>query len=98
MGIYLGMISGTSMDAIDAALVDFEAAPLRIIATSATAFDPSLKQRVSALIDHADRVALDEVGQIDVERGRAVAQPALALMQRAGFPAGRVAAIGSHGQ
>lgn len=36
MGIYLGLISGTSMDAIDAALVDFDVAPLRPIVTSAT--------------------------------------------------------------
>ena len=41
MGIYLGLISGTSMDAIDAALVDFDVAPLRILATSATPFEPN---------------------------------------------------------
>ena len=98
MGIYLGLISGTSMDAIDAALVDFDVAPLRIIATSATAFDPTLKRRISALIDRADRVALDEVGQIDVELGRAFAQASLALMKSAGIGANRVTAIGSHGQ
>ena len=98
MAIYLGMISGTSMDAIDAALVDFDAAPLRIIATSATAFEPALKRRIAALIDHADRVALDEVGQIDVELARAFARAALALMQSAGIGASQVTAIGSHGQ
>jgi anhydro-N-acetylmuramic acid kinase len=98
MGIYLGLISGTSMDAIDAALVDFDVAPLKIIATSATPFDSALKRRVSALIDHADRVALDEVGQIDVELGRAFARASLALMQSAGVDASRITAIGSHGQ
>ncbi len=98
MGIYLGLISGTSMDAIDAALVDFSVAPLSIIATSATPFEPELKHRISALIDRADQVALDEVGQIDVEIGMAFAQAALALMQTAGIGAERVAAIGSHGQ
>ncbi len=86
------------MDAIDAALVDFEVAPLRIIATSASAFEPNLKRRVSALIDQAERVALDEIGQIDVELGRAFAQAAKALMQSAGVSADRVTAIGSHGQ
>ncbi len=98
MGIYLGMISGTSMDAIDAALVDFDVAPLSIIATSATPFEPELKRRISALIDRADQVELDEVGQIDVEIGMAFAQAALALMQTAGVGAESVAAIGSHGQ
>jgi anhydro-N-acetylmuramic acid kinase len=98
MGIYLGLISGTSVDAIDAALVDFDVAPLRIIATSATPFAPALKRRLSALIENPGSVALDEVGQIDVELGRAFAQAALELMQSAGIGAGRVSAIGSHGQ
>jgi anhydro-N-acetylmuramic acid kinase len=98
MGIYLGLISGTSVDAIDAALVDFDVAPLRIIATSATPFAPALKRRLSALIENPGSVALDEVGQIDVELGRAFAQAALELMQSAGIGAGRVTAIGSHGQ
>jgi anhydro-N-acetylmuramic acid kinase len=98
MGLYLGLISGTSMDAIDAALVDFDVEPLRVVATGATQFDPALKRRVSALIDHADNVALDEVGQIDVELGRAFAQAALGLMQSAGVNAGQITAIGSHGQ
>jgi anhydro-N-acetylmuramic acid kinase len=98
MGIYLGLISGTSMDAIDAALVDFDVAPLSIIATSATPFEPGLKRRISALIDQADRVALDEVGQIDVALGRAFAQAALALTQTAGISAQDITAIGSHGQ
>jgi anhydro-N-acetylmuramic acid kinase len=86
------------MDAIDAALVDFDVKPLRIIATSATAFDPALKGRMSALIDVADSVALDEIGQIDVEVGRAFARAALALLKSAGIGADQVAAIGSHGQ
>jgi anhydro-N-acetylmuramic acid kinase len=98
MALHIGMISGTSMDAIDAALVDFDVKPLRIIATSATAFDPALKGRMSALIDVADSVALDEIGQIDVEVGRAFARAALALLKSAGISADQVAAIGSHGQ
>jgi len=98
MGIYLGLISGTSMDAIDAALVDFDVAPLQVIATSATPFAPALKRRLSGLIENAGGVALDEVGQIDVELGHAFAQAALDLMRSAGVDAGRVTAVGSHGQ
>jgi anhydro-N-acetylmuramic acid kinase len=98
MALFLGLISGTSMDAIDAALVDFEAKPLRVVATSATAFEPALKARVAALIDRAASVALDEVGEIDVEIGRALARATLELLQTSGVTPGEVAAIGSHGQ
>jgi anhydro-N-acetylmuramic acid kinase len=98
MGFYLGLMSGTSMDAIDAALVDFDVSPMRIIATSATAFAPELKRRIANILDSADSVALDEVGQIDVELAHAFAQAALALLRDSGLGAGRVTAIGSHGQ
>jgi anhydro-N-acetylmuramic acid kinase len=96
--LFLGMISGTSMDAIDAALVDFSAAPFKVVAVSATAFDSALKRRVAALIDSANRVALDEIGQIDVEIGRAFGHAASALLRNAGASASQLTAIGSHGQ
>jgi len=98
MALYIGLISGTSMDAIDAALVDFDVEPLQVVATSATAFEPALKARVAALIDRADSVALDEVGQIDVEIARAFAGASMALLERCRIGAGQIAAIGSHGQ
>jgi anhydro-N-acetylmuramic acid kinase len=98
MGLYLGLISGTSMDAIDAALVDFDAAPLRILAATATPFDPEVKQRIAALIESPDQVALDELGQVDVAVAQAFAQATAKLLLAAGVSATAVAAIGSHGQ
>jgi anhydro-N-acetylmuramic acid kinase len=98
MGVYLGLISGTSMDAIDAVLVDFDSFPLRMLAASATPFDPALKARVAAVVDSPDHVTLDEVGRIDVEIAQSFAAAALALLREAGVGADRIAAIGSHGQ
>jgi anhydro-N-acetylmuramic acid kinase len=98
MDLYLGLMSGTSMDAIDAALVDFSASPLRIVAASATPYPPSLKGRIASLMESPDAVALDDIGQIDVEVAHAFAHSALALLRDAGVGAGHVAAIGSHGQ
>jgi anhydro-N-acetylmuramic acid kinase len=98
MGFYLGLMSGTSMDAIDAALVDFDVSPLRIIAVSATALDPALKRRIARVLDSPDRVALDELGQLDVELAKDFAEAALALLRDAGVDPKRVTAIGSHGQ
>jgi len=98
MGFYLGLMSGTSMDAVDAVIVDFDVKPLRIVAASATPFDPELKRRITALVDAADRVALDEVGQIDVALARAFAQAATDLLRSAGLGAADIGAIGSHGQ
>jgi anhydro-N-acetylmuramic acid kinase len=98
MGLYLGLMSGTSMDAIDASLVDFGVKPLRIVANSATPFDPDLKSRIAALLDSPEGVALDELGQVDVALARAFADAATHLLAAAGIAPGAVAAIGSHGQ
>lgn len=98
MDLYVGLMSGTSMDAIDAALVDFSVSPLRTLATTATAFEPSLKRRLAALIESADRVSLDELGSTDVELARAFADATLVLLRSAGVAANEVRAIGSHGQ
>ncbi|HEY2685516.1 MAG TPA: anhydro-N-acetylmuramic acid kinase [Steroidobacteraceae bacterium] len=98
MALYLGLISGTSMDAIDAALVDFSQAQLKVVAASATPYPKALKARLGTLIDHPGEAALDEIGQLDVEVGRAFASASSALLKQAGIAAGEVAAIGSHGQ
>ena len=98
MELYVGLMSGTSMDAIDVSLVDFRGKPLRILATSASPFDPDLKRRIARLIDGADQVALDELGQIDVALGRAFAHATNQLLAQAGVDPSAVAAIGSHGQ
>lgn len=98
MSLYVGLISGTSMDAIDAAAVDFDANPLRVVATGATAFDPALRRRLAELVDAPEHAALDAIGQLDVEIGRAFAHAALGLLRDAGIAHAEVAAIGSHGQ
>ncbi len=98
MGWYVGLISGTSMDAIDAVVVDFDASPLRILAATASPYPRALAQRLAAVLDAADAVALDAVGQLDVEIGRAFADAANAVLERAGIAADAIDAIGSHGQ
>jgi anhydro-N-acetylmuramic acid kinase len=98
MGLFVGLISGTSMDAIDAVLVDFDRAPLTLVAASATEFEPELKRRISAVIDSRGNAALDEIGQLDVAVARSFADSTLALLRAAGVRASDVTAIGSHGQ
>ena len=107
MACYLGMISGTSMDAIDAALIevpDEPAAaaasrlPFHLRAASATPFDAPLKARIAALIDAPERVSLDEIGQVDAALGESFARAALALLATAGVAPAGVRALGSHGQ
>lgn len=96
---FLGIISGTSADAIDVALVRFDPTP-RLVAAHAFPFDPALRARVLALSQAATeaRAPLDEIAALDVALGQAFAAAALALLERAGVAPGDVGAIGSHGQ
>lgn len=95
--LYLGLISGTSADGIDAALVRFEPAP-RVIAARTTSYPAALRERSLALTGRDAAIPLDDYGHLDVEIGECFAAAALALLDEAGVDPAAVAAIGSHGQ
>jgi len=97
--LHLGLISGTSADGIDVALVRFaEAAAPQLIAARTAAFAPALREEILALSQAALAIDLDRVGRLDHRLGVAFADAALALLDTAGVDASQVAAIGSHGQ
>lgn len=99
---YLGLISGTSADGIDAALVRFaddEAHTTPQLVFGRTyAWEPILRARLVELGQHAATLTLDDVGELDVRVGRAFAQASRAAMAAAGIEASALDAIGSHGQ
>ena len=98
--LYLGLISGTSADGIDAALVRFDesASPqTRLVAARTYAYAPELRARLLALM-HADSLPVDDFGVLDAEVGEAFAAAATRLVEEAGVDRREVRAIGSHGQ
>ena len=95
--LYLGLISGTSADGIDVALVSFAPAP-QLHASATCPYPDQLRQRILALAQGDGRIELDELGALDVEIGRAFAAAALRVLAEHGFGAGNVRALGSHGQ
>jgi anhydro-N-acetylmuramic acid kinase len=101
-GLYLGLISGTSADGIDAALVRFGvdagARGCGLVAGRTFAWDPDLRARLLAIGQGGALDSLDEYGSLDVRIGEAFAAAALALLDEAGVDATQVRAIGSHGQ
>ena len=94
----VGLISGTSADGIDAALVELEGAGettrARLLGFRTRPFDPSLRARVLALGD----ARADELLRVHYRLGEEFAQAALEMMEdarRQGLP---VHLVGSHGQ
>lgn len=96
---YIGLISGTSADGIDAALVAITDQGLQVVQASTTPYSPSLRQRLLDLA-HSQyaRDPIDELGELDQLVGTCFAAAARQLLQTAGMEARAVRAIGSHGQ
>lgn len=94
---FIGLMSGTSMDALDATLVDFSSSNPALIATHNQPLDDELRQELLALAK-AGSNELDRLAQLDVRLGRLNAQLCLQLLEKAGIKSSEVHAIGSHGQ
>lgn len=101
-GLFVGLISGTSADGIDAALVRFDEADgaLRCEPVHALTapWPPSLRARLVELGQGADARSLEELATLDVQIGEAFAAAALAVVSGANVDTREVLAIGSHGQ
>lgn len=95
--LYLGLISGTSVDGVDAVLARFRDKRCDILAARTMAYPPALGRRIGALIESA-HAELAELGAVDVALGRFFGDCALALIREAGCPPGGIRAIGHHGQ
>jgi anhydro-N-acetylmuramic acid kinase len=97
---YLGLISGTSADGIDAALVRFteDGAPPTLLFGRTYAWDPGLRGHLVELGQQSAQLDLGAIAELDVRIGCAFADAALRALADSGTTAADVAAIGSHGQ
>ncbi|HYM86068.1 MAG TPA: anhydro-N-acetylmuramic acid kinase, partial [Pseudoxanthomonas sp.] len=95
--LYLGLISGTSADGIDAALVRFEP-HCELVFGRAYAWTPAQRARLIALGQGGEASSLDELGELDTTLARAFADAATQAIADAGIGRDQVRAIGSHGQ
>ena len=96
--LHLGLISGTSADGIDAALVRFEGTHCTLVRGETHRWDPTLRARLVALGQGGDARSLDEIGMLDVQVAEAFADAALRLIEAAHLTPADVRSIGSHGQ
>lgn len=95
--LYVGLMSGTSVDAVDSALVCCTSAGPELIATHEHAIPAAIRQRIAAL-SHSGPDEIERMGALDRELGRLFAEASLQLLASADTEPGQVTAIGSHGQ
>ena len=95
MTLFIGLMSGTSMDGIDAALVNIETNTL--IAGVTRPYGDTARQRLQAVLNdtHTGPAALSQLNSL---LGREFAYAVQDLLNRARVTSQQVVAIGSHGQ
>jgi anhydro-N-acetylmuramic acid kinase len=95
--LYIGLMSGTSMDGVDAALVDFSEEKPRVAVTESAPIAIDLRASLLAL----NSVANDELHHAALAANalmRVYAQVVKALLAKAGLQPQDIRAIGAHGQ
>ncbi|GAA5525816.1 anhydro-N-acetylmuramic acid kinase [Microbulbifer aestuariivivens] len=98
--LYIGLMSGTSVDSIDAVLVEFEGnSPLhtRVVDAIDQPISASMREAILALCAPGPS-EIDRAGQLDRQLGEAFAEAVTSLLQRTSISPAEVLAIGSHGQ
>lgn len=97
--LYLGLMSGTSMDGVDAVLCTFNGNQLgQIIATHGKSYPASLRTRLLQLQRTPSGIALHDYAALDRQVAEIFAATACELLEQHGIPRDNVLALGSHGQ
>lgn len=96
--LYVGLMSGTSMDGIDAVLVNFSASGVDIRASHSHSYPPALGKALRAAANQTLDVEIDVSGELDRQVGECFRDAALAVIDNSGVDPRAIIAIGSHGQ
>lgn len=95
--LYVGLMSGTSMDGIDCALARCDERGTTLLATYEHPIPPATKQRIVEISRPGDN-EIERMGALDRELGHLFAKATLSLLSKEQVPSTEVCAIGSHGQ
>ncbi|NOX92979.1 MAG: anhydro-N-acetylmuramic acid kinase [Gammaproteobacteria bacterium] len=97
MNYYIGLMSGTSLDAIDAVLVSFPDEQPVLHHAINYPLSESLRNDIRALCTPGDN-EIDRMGQLDIVLGNTFAAAVKQLLTDTDIDAAEIHAIGSHGQ
>lgn len=94
---YIGIMSGTSMDAVDAVLVSIDQQEIKTLAHYSKDIPFELKQKLSLLCSPGEN-EIEQYGHLDILVAELSASAVNCLLQTESIPHQEISAIGSHGQ
>jgi anhydro-N-acetylmuramic acid kinase len=92
-----GLMSGTSADGIDVAIIDFGANRLKVLAFDTFAY-PDFVSKSIWKIFNAAKIDIADVSSLNFAIGEAFADAVIKLCRKSGIPLDSIDLIGSHGQ
>lgn len=95
--LYIGIMSGTSMDGIDSALVSFRGDTPTLLACNSLSMPITIKQDLLNIC-LGQQTSLEKIGQLDHQLGHLYAQAVEELLASSGYQPDQITAIGNHGQ
>lgn len=99
--LVVGLMSGTSVDGIDAALVRIEgpaeAPRAALLAFENAPYPKEVREKIFGLFQ-TEKATVDKVGEMNFLLGELFAEAALAVVRKAGLRPEEIDLIGSHGQ
>jgi len=95
--LYIGLMSGTSADGADAALMDFSAPQGQLLGTASLSWDKSTRAAIHYLA-RGGGDEIDRMGALDHQLGGAFADLVMDLLTQHQLKPEDIKAIGSHGQ
>jgi len=93
---YIGIMSGTSVDAIDVAIVDFNSG-IQLVAKHSQNIPPNIKKDILALCLPGEN-EINRMGELDNALAIQFANAVLTALEKNNLNSSQIAAIGSHGQ
>lgn len=94
---YIGLMSGTSMDSVDAALVEIKKNKIKLIETHSSPLDETLRDELMKLCSPGEN-GINRMGEADVKMGLLFSDSVKALLKKSNLTAKDIVSIGSHGQ
>jgi len=97
-GLFVGMLSGTSRDGVDIALVSFAGDRPQVLEALCLPYPPELAAELKVMIDTGQRPPSQSQERAHDHLGRFFSRAVRQLLIHAGVEASEVTAVGSHGQ